>query len=400
MSGGSPQVRVLVTDGDNRSSLAIVRALGGAGHWVAVGSPNPVALAQTSRFCAHRARYSDPAIDEGTFLQDVQRLVATLDIDVLLPATDITTFILTRHRHLFGHRCQMPFASADVILRAADKVDVLKTAMALGVPVPRSVFVSTRAELPSVIPLPFPVVIKPHRSRIKTPAGWKGTSVSYARDAQDLAAQVAERRDEEFPLALQERIAGPGLGVFLCYDRGAVVGRFCHRRLREKPPTGGVSVLCESIEMSPVALTHAEALLRELGWQGVAMVEFKVDQRDGLPKLMEINGRFWGSLQLAIDAGVDFPNILVSTLNGQTPAVAPPYRVGVRNRWLLGDFDSLMIRLFGKGQLPVREGLGGKLGAIGEFLVLFARDLYYENPKMGDLGPFRHELKTWLMGES
>lgn len=35
-------------------------------------------------------------------------------------------------------------------------------------------------------------------------------------------------------------------------------------------------------------------LLDAFGWSGVAMVEYKVDERSGEPVLMEINGRFWG----------------------------------------------------------------------------------------------------------
>ena len=109
-------------------------------------------------------------------------------------------------------------------------------------------------------------------------------------------------------MLLQERIEGPGVGVFVCCDRGEPVALFAHRRLREKPPSGGVSVLCESAAArSDRRATSATRLLQALDWRGVAMVEFKRDLRDGSLRLMEINGRFWGSLQLAIDAGVEFP---------------------------------------------------------------------------------------------
>ena len=80
---------------------------------------------------------------------------------------------------------------------------------------------------------------------------------------------------------------------------------FAHRRLREKPPSGGVSVYRESVAPDPSLVARAAALLAGLGWRGVAMVEMKTDARTGTPYLMEVNGRFWGSLQLAVDAGVD-----------------------------------------------------------------------------------------------
>ncbi|MGE3885920.1 MAG: ATP-grasp domain-containing protein [Vicinamibacterales bacterium] len=393
-------MRVLVTDGDSRSALAIVRALGRAGHWVAVGHSRTPALAQASRYCSHRLEYPDPASQDQAFVHALVSSVAELGIDALLPVADITTLLVTQHRDRFDARCQIPFAPAAAIARAADKVDVLKTALRLGVPVPRTVFVNARPDAPATLDLSYPVVIKPHRSRTRTPQGWRGTTVSYARDPQDLGAQLAARHDAEFPLALQERIVGPGLGLFLCVDRGVIVARFCHRRLREKPPTGGVSVLSESIPIHDGALAHAEALLRDLDWFGVAMVEFKVDERDGIPKLMEINGRFWGSLQLAIDAGVDFPNILLRTLAGDPPAAPPAYKVGVRNRWLVGDLESLMIRLFGRSPLPGRAGATGRLTAVRDFLALWGRDLHYENPKRDDLGPFFHELRSLVKGHA
>src|SRR5439155_25387070 len=109
---------------------------------------------------------------------------------------------------------------------------------------------------------------------------------------------------------LQEFVAGRGEGVFLLTDRGRPLARFAHRRLREKPPWGGVSVLSEAIAPDPELLAGSERLLAELALTGVAMVEFR--RAPGGPAyLMEVNPRLWGSLQLAIDAGVDFPSMLV-----------------------------------------------------------------------------------------
>ena len=182
-------------------------------------------------------------------------------------------------------------------------------------------------------------------------------------------------------MLLQERIVGPGIGVFACYRQGRPVALFSHRRLREQPPWGGVSVLCESAPLDPVARDFAIRLLDEIGWQGVAMVEFKQDLRDGLPKLMEINGRFWGSLQLAIDAGVDFPALLLkaSAASGDGSA---SYRLGVRSRWLWGDIDSLLLVLVGKAKAMGVDP--SRLDALKAFVTFWGRDLHYENPRWDD----------------
>jgi predicted ATP-grasp superfamily ATP-dependent carboligase len=180
--------------------------------------------------------------------------------------------------------------------------------------------------------------------------------------------------------------------VFACYDRGRAVALFSHRRLRERPPWGGVSVLSESAPLCPQASASATALLDAIGWHGVAMVEFKRDDRDDTPRLMEINGRFWGSLQLAIDAGVDFPAMLLTLVEGGSFPPQAPYRLGVRNRWLWGDVDNLILTLTGSGPAGPRRG---RLRAVGDFLAFRGKDLHYENPRRGDLRPFAFESYRW-----
>jgi predicted ATP-grasp superfamily ATP-dependent carboligase len=386
-------MRVLVTDGDNRAALAVTRALGRRGHHVVVAERRSPALAQVSRYCAGRVTYPDPGADADAFITALVDAVRTHEIDVLLPVADITTALVTEHRERIEAICALPVADADVVARAADKVAIMQTAVRLGVPIPATVYVD-RGEDPveRAATLAYPIVVKPRRSRLRTPTGWVACSVGYARTADDLIRLVAATPAEGFPLILQERIEGPGLGVFMCYKRGVLAAVFSHRRLREKPPSGGVSVLSESVPVRDDARAYAKRLLDDLGWQGIAMVEFKIDARDDVPRLMEINGRFWGSLQLAVDAGIDFPSILLDTLNDAPPAPVPSYRYGVRNRWLWGDFDSLLLRLFSGRGLPSPD----RLSAIREFLRFWGRDLHYENPKWNDLRPWWYETRQWI----
>jgi hypothetical protein len=129
--------------------------------------------------------------------------------------------------------------------------------------------------------------------------------VHHAADRSQLEKAPGVLPPSAYPLILQQRIVGPGTGIFLLLWDGRVRAVFAHRRLREKPPAGGVSVYRESIVADPALVERSRRLLARLHWQGVAMVEFKIDAFTGTPYLMEINGRFWGSLQLAIDAGID-----------------------------------------------------------------------------------------------
>ena len=391
-------MRVLVTDGGNRAALAIARSLGRRGHEVLVGEKRAPSLAQTSRYCAERIVYPDPLTESEAFVAALVETVRRRRVDVILPVSDVTTFLVTGSRHRFEPECAVPFAPADVVERAADKVDLFRTATRLGVPVPASIVVASAEELPALSTLTFPLVIKPWRSRIPTAAGWQSTEVSFASDAAALQRDLTKRPRHEFPVLLQECIVGPGIGVFACDHHGEPVALMSHRRLRERPPWGGVSVLSESIPLCPMARDSALRLLDELGWHGVAMVEFKHDERDGVPKLMEINGRFWGSLQLAIDAGVDFPSLLVEGVTRDTFRPPAPYRIGVRNRWWWGDVDSLLLAL--RGRRPVSAGpASNRFTELRRFLKLWGRDSTTRTPSGTTRSPScsRHSAGYWSL---
>src|SRR4029077_21269913 len=143
------------------------------------------------------------------------------------------------------------------------------------------------------------------------------------------------------------------------------------RRLVENPPAGGASVLSESAPVEARLRDDAIRLLGPIGWHGVAMMEYKQDESTGAFFLMEVNGRFWGSLQLAIDAGVDFPFLAWQLATGQRPEVRRPYAVGVKNRWLCGDVDHLLLRLFrSERSLHLPAGAPSKWGGGGGVFVV------------------------------
>src|ERR1044071_2712170 len=98
------------------------------------------------------------------------------------------------------------------------------------------------------------------------------------------------------------------------------------------------------------------------------MLEYKRDSKTGRACLIEVNGRFWGSLQLGIDAGVDFPRLLVDQELGRDVRGPAEYRVGIRSRWEWGDVDQLISRLRGATIGDRRDTLGARAGAFFEFL--------------------------------
>jgi len=111
------------------------------------------------------------------------------------------------------------------------------------------------------------------------------------------------------------------------------------------------------------------------------MVEFKVSKNE-CPYLMEINARFWGSLQLAIDSGVDFPWLLYQIAIGKKPDLVNNYKIGLKSRWLLGDLDNLYLTF------KENKKFNFKIKSIIKFLNFFSKDVYYEINRFNDLLPF------------
>jgi predicted ATP-grasp superfamily ATP-dependent carboligase len=388
---------VFVTDGNQRATLAVVRALGRAGVPAVVGETTSRCLAASSRFCSGSVAYPSPSAEEESFRQFLQREMATGRYRMLLPMTDVTTRLASETRATFPPEVRLPLPAARQVELAQDKGHVLDLAQQRGIACPETWRPRTEQELESLaVRLRYPVVIKPRFSRFRRDGAWARGDVCYAADAQELALRYREAEAALPGTLIQERIEGEGLGVFLLLWNGEAKAAFCHRRLREKPPWGGVSVYRESIPPQEPMIRNSIALMRALEWQGVAMVEYKVNANTGVPKLMEVNGRFWGSLQLASDAGLNFPTMLYRLAQGQDVPANPNYRAGVRSRWLLGDLDHLLLRLRGHTAPGGIGASGSRLRDVLSFLRFWEPDLHYEVGRLEDAAPGWFECRAWL----
>jgi hypothetical protein len=154
------------------------------------------------------------------------------------------------------------------------------------------------------------------------------------------------------------------------------------------------------VEVDPDLLRRSVELLRRFGWEGVAMVEYKRDVETGQPFLMEVNGRFWGSLQLAIDAGVDFPRLLVDHALGRDVTPVMTWAAGVRCRWRLGEVDHLIARL---RRNPTALSLPPDAPSIGRafahaFVPAIRRGERGEVCRLDDPMPQAVEFFDWIRG--
>ena len=384
-------MRVLVLDANQRSALAATRALARSGAEVITADSTEKTLAGASRFSTSQLTYPCPYKSPDDFCATLPGLTRGAAADVLLPMTEVSTYLVARHRQDYSGLA-VPVAEFSAFEELSDKGKLFESAARLDIPIPRTYHVSDPADAAAYAQeIGYPVVLKPYRSRILADGRWLTTSVRIAEDRKSLTSLLLEEDAfSRHPFLVQEHVDGVGQGIFTLYDAGQPLAFFAHRRLRERPPWGGVSVLSESVPIDDRMREIAQQLLGTVRWDGPAMVEFKV-ARDGTPFLMEINPRFWGSLQLAVDAGIDFPTIACRRAMNQSVDPVSSYRQGQRLRWLLGDLDHLYLLLrYGD------TSLAQKAGAICAFLNPGFRHVRYEVNRWGDMRPFWHELREYF----
>jgi predicted ATP-grasp superfamily ATP-dependent carboligase len=321
--------RVLVTDGEFKHSLGIVRALGARGHEVHL-------LAQSARAPAVHSRavsrwHPAPPPRDATYAERLLEAAAALAPVSLLPVSDASNAAAQGLRERFGAagvRVALPPRESFEI--ACDKTRTAEIARAAGLATPRERVLDRLDDARAAFgELGAPLVVKSRREM-----GRK--MIRYVRRAEELAAAFEEIRalSGTAPLA-QEYVTGEGFGFSALYWEGRCLRQLMHRRVREWPPSGGTSACAESIVDQPELERAGRALLDALRWHGVAMTEFKWCPHRLAFVVMEINAKFWGSHDVALAASVDFPGDLAALLEGrELPPQAPPRRV--RFSWPFG----------------------------------------------------------------
>jgi predicted ATP-grasp superfamily ATP-dependent carboligase len=322
---------VFITDGHWRKSLAAVRALGSKGISVTVGETTRLATAAFSKKCHRAVVYPSPLDRPSEFVSFLYDELSRRSYQMLLPMEDETLSLVSKYHAEFSRWTYLPIVSLEKLNYVQRKDKILKLAERQGIPIPKTWYIEDISQVSGLKDsLPYPVVIKP---RVSSGA----VGISYPKHPGELIEQYLSVH-QRFPYPMIQELVpreGPGYGAsFLLDEKGKLKASFVHKRLREYPVTGGASTLRESVRRDDVR-DMALTLLKALDWFGVAMVEFKLDPRDGTPKLMEINPRFWGSLALAIEAGVNFPYLLYRMSCGENFKPVERYETGKRCRWLL-----------------------------------------------------------------
>jgi predicted ATP-grasp superfamily ATP-dependent carboligase len=330
MHGRGPGRALIVDGGNSWSSLSAVRSLAEAGWTVSVGSPGAQGLSSSSRFVT--GRYDVPLLDDGLkpFLEATRDGVIRSRADVVFGGGDAEVIALSLDRDSI--EAIVPYPPVETVRRAFDKYELGELAQKAGLDVPDTV------EAPATIESDGPIVVKSrwhwdpdldqHSTRVEA---------SVERGRANIQRRVDEIRALGATALLQERLDGDHLSFIAARSHdGHILGALYQQIDRRWPVGAGWTVRAHTLPMNPHLAVVVEQLLRDIEWTGLVELEF-IRPADGRVCVIDFNGRFYGSMELAQKAGINFPDLWASDATGRQVCTAPPARVGVHFQRFGGD---------------------------------------------------------------
>lgn len=371
----------LITCGHTRAGLAATRALGRAGIAVAVAAPVRPALAMWSRFATSTLLVPEAGGEARRFAEAVGDEAAGRHCDLVLAATDDALWALSRWRDLLPVAACRALPPHDAVTRVLDRTALYDRARGLGV----ATIDALRIDVPEAVE---PALLRIDAERalpllVRPLVPWVEREDGTRRVADSIPVEtIAELR--QLLYAREDLVAGGCLleprppGRWISYgavcDGGRVLGEVFQERLRERGDLSGVSSLARTLPPDDEVRALATTILSSLSWQGPVLVEMHRDAA-GVLRLHNVIGRLWGSVQLAINAGLDVPVLCDGLVKGTAPAVVRTAEPGHLWRWIVGDLEvmalrakRLVSRVDGAGELRARLRGFAELFQLSELL--------------------------------
>jgi predicted ATP-grasp superfamily ATP-dependent carboligase len=388
--------RILVLDGHSSAALAFTRSAGRAGHWVAVGANRGIfAAAKLSRYRQLGFEYPNSTDNAQAFVDAVLEFSGRQSIDLIVPITDWTLQPLSEHRVRFEGTCRVALPPHDAVVAASDKYRTVDLAMTLGMAVPRTWLVKTHADLEGLPASRFPLVVKDRFS-----VRWSGNkavfgSVTYVFSKEELERRVTERLRLAGDVLVQEFVSGNGIGLSFFVTKEDVYLPFAWQRIREVDPRGSASSCRKSIALDEKLVTQSSRLIRAIGFEGIAMVEYKIPG-SGPAVLMEINGRPWGSIALPIASGIDYPRYLIDWwLKGSLPPQNIAYGTEITCRRVVGELTHLSNVRKGKPRDWPLE-YPKFWSTLAKVAIPWYPGMHYDDLWLSDPRPVAGQIRNWF----
>jgi predicted ATP-grasp superfamily ATP-dependent carboligase len=376
---------VIVTYGWCRVAYAALRCLSEHGVEVIVGGPEKTMMAGRSRFASGSFVYPSPYLDPVGFVDCIAEAAVQYNAGVYLPMHE-EIIVVAQYRSRLPKHLLVPIASYDQIMTAYDKGLTMRHAEAQGIPTPKTLYPdSVQAVRELAQNLTYPAMIKLRKSN-------SAKGVFKVAAPEELVSHYGKivrefHVDKDSLPLIQEHLSGTVYAVAMLFNHGKLRSKFVRRNLREKTYGGGTCTKCVSVK-NPTLERYAEKLLTTLDWHGVAMMEFKYDEKSDKAYLLEINPRYQGTIDHDIQSGVPTPYLQYRiAIDGDVTPVLD-YRLGFTSRWLIGDMIGIL------DHMAKSSGLRERLRFLGSILK-FDEDSYMDL-KRDDLRPFFAEVWFYL----
>lgn len=300
-------IRVLVTDGDGKQPLAMIRGLKELGCHVTVLCTSKMDTCYASNKPDRKILKKDLHETDEKYFEYVLSLVSTGEFDVLMPVAEKNTDFVTRHEDEFKKFVKLACAPRDVYIKAYDKQTTFEQAMKSGIPCPY-----TRRKDQDIEDflqhVKFPIIIKPRSGSGSIGFHKFDTEEEFRERLADVSFNVDEYVVQEF-IHFDHRI---GTNLFVD-KKGNICTSYAVDVLRWFPPDGGPGVMIQTVDAHEI-LQYAGKLLQDLGWQGFANVAIMIDKETGEPRLLEINGRIPASVKVAYMLGYNVSKQLLEMI--------------------------------------------------------------------------------------
>ncbi|MFA6309052.1 MAG: ATP-grasp domain-containing protein [Clostridia bacterium] len=321
---------VLLTNGQQRKTLAAVRSLGKKGIRAIVSEETKFNPSGFSKYCTKSLKCPKITNGEEAYFMWLKDTIKKHGCDILFPMDDDTMNIAIKFRNELNEICKMYIPPTESYNIACDKKKTMEFVENCEAPIPKTYSIEDINQLDDLTEkVMFPVIIKPRNS-----SGSRGIRiVSNKTEFLDEYLKIHLK----YPLPIVQDFIGTGdrYDVCLLYnEKSELKASFVQKELRHFPLKYGPSTLQESTH-SEHLVEISDKIMRRLKWVGIAELEFMVDSRDGKFKFMEINPRFWASLQLSIIAGVDFPHLLFRLNDEGDIEDNFSYKDAIKCSWLL-----------------------------------------------------------------
>ena len=260
-----------------------------------------------SRYLNKRIMISNPYLDEKGYILNLKSSVKKYNPKIIIPVGFIDSILISKYRDLLPKDAIIPVPEFDVLSNASNKLLLVEYSRVIGFKYPETLTSVEYSPEDALNYIGLPMVIKGVSDASRP---------RYFFTEEEFKEFLRFYRQTNTNLHIYQRfISGVGVGYFTFSIDGKPIIEFLHKRIVEKKPSGGASVVACAYN-DPEAFKIGRRIVRYLKWTGILMIEMKKEYETGEYYVIEFNPKFWGSLELSFSRGIDFTGVLVDAFLG------------------------------------------------------------------------------------